>query len=427
MNNILILLGVFAALSIMGMPIAFSLCTSSIFTLIFIMDVPLIIVVEKLQLGVDSFLLLAVPMFILAANIMSEAGVTSRIYNFARATCGFLPGGLGHANVVGSVVFAGISGSAVADGASLGKMEIEEMVRAGYPKSYSAAMSCASATVGPIIPPSIPMVIYAGIANVSVGRMFLGGVTPGILLAAALMILNHFFAVKHNFPKDVRLSPKEIFKTFIASFLPLMTPVVILSGILFGFFTPTEAAAVAILYSCILGFFVYRELTFKKFPKILLETIVTSGVVLFIISGASLFAWILTVNQLGSVVAYVASLMGSRIMFLLVFNVILIFLGMIMEETALLIVLTPFLIPAAQHYGVDLVFFGIMMVLNLMISLATPPFGAGLFTACQVSGLKLEKLSKAMLPFVPVMLAVLFLMIFFPQIAMWLPDLIMGK
>lgn len=424
MNSLGLVIFSFALLSAFGMPLGISLCASSLLVILTRMNVPLVIVVEKLQLGVDSFLLLAVPLFILAASVMNQAGITTRIFGFARAIVGWLPGALGHANVLASIVFAGISGSAVADDAALGNIEIKSMVDQGYPKGYAAAMTCASATIGPIFPPSIPMVIYAGIASVSVGKMFVGGVVPGLLIGAALMLLNHFISVKNNYPRDEKIPVKKIFSLFLQSFFPLMAPVIIIGGIVSGIFTPTEAAAVIVLYACVIGFFIYRELKISMFRGILMETVVTSGVVLFIISAASLFSWVLTVNQLGKTLTAIAGGIQSPVMFILVVNVILLILGMFMETTAILIVLSPFFIPIAQAFGVDLVHFGVMVVLNLMIGLSTPPFGLGLFTVSQVAQMKIEEVVKGILPFIPVLIAVLILVMFFPQLTLWLPNLL---
>lgn len=423
MNNLTLILSLFAFLSILGMPLGLSLCISSIITIVTGMNVPLIIVIEKLQLGVDSFLLLAVPLFILAASVMNQAGITARIFNFARAIVGWLPGALGHANIVASIVFAGISGSAVADSAALGNIEMKSMTDQGYPIEYAAAMTCASATIGPIFPPSIPMVIYAGIASVSVGKMFLGGVVPGLLIGLALMVLNYMISKKNHYPKDKKLPLSRILRLFFQSFLPLMTPVIIIGGIISGLFTPTEAAAFTVLYACIIGFLVYRELKLYMFKEILLETIITSGVVLFIISSASLFSWVLTVSQLGKILIQLAGELGSPIVFIIITNLIFLFLGMFMETTAVLIVLSPFFIPIAQSFQIDLIHFGIMMVLNLMIGLSTPPFGLGLFTISQVAQIRIESVVKGILPFIPVLIIVLILIMFFPQLTLWLPSL----
>ena len=424
-NSLVVLIVLFIALLIIGFPIAAALSLSACASILFTMDVPPTILVEKLQLGADSYLMMSVPLFILAANIMNASGVSRRIFDMARAIVGSFPGALAHANVIASVVFGGISGSAIADSASLGKIEIEAMRKQGYPVEYAAAVTAASATIGPIFPPSIPLVLYAGIASQSVGKLFLGGIVPAILIALALMVQISFTARKRNFPRDERMSVKEILITFKDSFFAMMTPIIILCGICFGWFTPTESASITVLYALILGMFVFRELKIEMLPQILLDTIVTSGVVLLIVAAASLFSWVLTVGQLGAALTAFAASVPNRILFLLVINLVLLLLGMVMETTAILIVITPFLIPVAQAFGVDLVHFGVMLVLNLMIGLSTPPFGMGLFTVSQVAGIPIEKNVKAILPFIPPMIIVLLLVTFIPEISTWLPNLLM--
>jgi tripartite ATP-independent transporter DctM subunit len=422
--TLLLVLSLFAFLSTVGMPLALALGVSTLITIIFTMKVPLSIVVERMLLGVDSFLLLAVPLFILAANIMNKAGVTDRIFYFARSLVGRFPGALGHANILASVVFAGISGSAVADSAALGSIEIKAMEDQGYPKKFAAAVTCASATIGPIFPPSIPMVIYGGMAGVSVGKLFIGGVIPGLLIAVALMAINHYMSVKNSYPRDEKFTLKQIWQAFWNSFLPIMTPVLIVGGIVLGIFTPTEAAAFTVFYAFILGFFVYRELKWSMIPEIFMDTIVTTSIVMFIISTASAFSWLLTVGRLGTVLTKWASSAGSPLMFLIIINVILFILGMVMETTAVLIVMTPFFVPIAQALGIDLVHFGVMMVLNLMIGLSTPPFGLGLFTVSQVADLPIEEVVSGILPFIPVLVIVLILVMLVPAMTLWLPGLL---
>ncbi|KJS23245.1 MAG: ABC transporter permease [Clostridiaceae bacterium BRH_c20a] len=421
--NLIIVIILFVILTVIGMPLAFSLGISSFLTIAFMMNVPLGVLVERMIIGVDSFLLIAVPLFILAANIMNKAGITTKIFSFARSIVGSLPGSLGHANILASVVFAGISGSAVADNAALGRIEIKAMDDQGYPRKYSAAITCASATIGPIFPPSIPMVIYGGIAGVSVGKLFLGGVIPGLLIALTLMILNHNISVKNNYPRDESFSLGNVVREFRASFLPIMTPALIVGGIVFGIFTPTEAAAFAVFYAFILGLFIYRELKWSMIPGIFLETICTSTIVLFIISAASVLQWILTVEQLGVKLANMATSVDSPLIFLIIINLILFLFGMVMETTAVLIIMTPFFVPIAQSLGIDLVHLGVAMVLNLMIGLSTPPFGLGLFTVSEVSELSIEDLAIAILPFIPVLIISLVLVILFPALTLWLPSL----
>lgn len=425
-NSLAVLIILFVVLMLIGFPIAVSLSVSACASIFFTMDVPLTILVEKLQLGADSYLMMSVPMFILGANIMNASGVSRRIFDMARALVGSIPGALAHANVIASVVFGGISGSAIADSASLGKIEIEAMKDQGYPTEYAAAVTAASATIGPIFPPSIPLVLYAGIASESVGKLFLAGIVPALFIAAALMVQISFTAKKRGFPTDEKKTFKQILITFKDSFFATLTPIIILCGICFGWFTPTESASIVVLYALILGLFVFKELKLSMLPQILLETIVTSGVVLLIVAAASLFSWVLTIGQLGSVLTAFAASVRNKVLFLIAINLVLLILGMVMETTAILIVITPFLIPVAQAFGVDLIHFGVMLVLNLMIGLSTPPFGMGLFTVSQVAGIPIEKNVKAILPFIPPMLLILVLVTFIPGISTWLPNLLMG-
>ena len=426
MNVTLItLIAVFIILAAMGMPLAISLGVSTLGSLAFTTDTLLVVIAQKVQLGADSYLMMAVPLFILAASIMNYSGVTDRIFKFARAIVGFMPGALGHANVIASVVFAGMSGSAIADSASLGNIEIKSMEDQGYPTEYAAAITAASATIGPIFPPSIPLVIYAGIAGVSVGKLFIGGVIPGLIIALALMILNHFISVKNNYPKDEKRTIREMWGSFKESFLPLMAPVIILAGIVLGWFTPTEAAAVIVVYAFILGFFVYKELKLSHMPQIFMETMVTTGITMFIVAAANAFSYVLTICRLGNVLTDIAATMPNTITFIIMVNILLLILGMFMESTAILVVITPVLIPVAQAMGIDLVYFGVMMVLNLMIGLATPPFGMGLFTVSQVAKLPIEKTVRAILPFIPCLIIVLILIMFVPPTVTWLPSIVL--
>jgi tripartite ATP-independent transporter DctM subunit len=423
--NIIILLIIFVVLAIVGMPIGFSILISSIITIMSFSTIPLSIAIEKMLLGIDNFLLLAIPLFVLAANIMNKSGITTKIFDFARSLVGRIPGALGHANILASIFFAGMSGAAVADSAALGKIEIKAMEDQGYPKDFAAAITCASATIGPIIPPSIPMVIYASIAQVSVAELFLGGILPGFLIALVLMIMVYIISVRRSYPQTEKFSLSELARSFKLAFLPLMAPILIIAGILSGLFSPTEAAAVVTVYAFVLGFFLLKELKMSDLPKIFIETALTSAAILFIISISSLFSWYLTINQIGALlVGFVQNVGLTPISFLIITNIVLILLGMVMETTTVLMILTPLLVPVVQLLGIDLVYFGVVMVLNLMIGLSTPPFGLGLFTVSGISDTKLEKVIVAILPFLPVLFIALILLIIIPEIVMFLPSLL---
>ena len=366
MNATLILLiAVFASFVVLGVPIALSLGLASLIAVFFTTDQPLLVLMQKVQYGADSYLMMAIPLFVLAANIMNKSGVTDRLFRFARAIVGFMPGALGHANIVASIIFAGMSGSAIADSASLGNIEIKSMKDQGYPTEYAAAVTAASATIGPIFPPSIPLVIYAGIASVSIGKLFLGGVFPGLILGFTLMVLNHFISVKKHYPRDEKLTGKQILLSLKSAIFPIMAPVILLCGIIFGWFTPTEAAAVIVLYAFILGFFVYRELKLSDMPGIFMDTIMTTGITMFIVAMASAFSYVLTICRIGDSLTAIAAAMPSKFLFILVVNIILFLLGMVMESTAILIIITPILAPVVNQLGIDMVYFGVMMVLDL--------------------------------------------------------------
>jgi tripartite ATP-independent transporter DctM subunit len=374
--------------------------------------------------GIDSFVFLAIPLFIMAGRLMNEGGITDRIFSFARAMVGHLRGGLGHANIVASMIFSGMSGSAVADAGGLGLIEIKAMNDQGYPKSFSGAVTVASSVIGPVIPPSIPMVLYGALAEVSVGRLFLGGVIPGILVGLSLMILVSILSHIRDYPKDAPVSAREFIRRLGRAALPGLTPVIIIGGILGGVFTPTEAAAVAVVYAFVISFFVYRTIRFRDVPQIVLETMVTTAVVTFVISAASSFSYLLIISNVANALAeLLMSLTSNPWMLLLILNVVLLLFGAIMEAGVAMILLVPILIPVLNMVGIDLVHFGVVMTLNLMIGVATPPVGMGLFVVSQVADLRVEELMKSILIFLVPPIVVLFLVTFVPPLATWIPSL----
>jgi len=319
-----------------------------------------------------------------------------------------------------------MSGSAVADAGGLGMVEIKAMTDQGYRRAFAAAVTVSSSTIGPIIPPSIPMVIYGAMAEVSVGRLFLGGVVPGILMGLALMVLIYLWTFREEMPRDNRYSPWQIWTTFRAAFLPLLTPVILLGGIVSGIFTPTEAGAVAATYAFGLSFFVYRTVRLKDIPEIMAQTLVTTAVVTFIISTTSGFSWLLIVGKIGEIlVDFVTSITSSPAMVLLVVNIALLLLGCLMEAGVLLILLTPLLVPIMTALEVDLVHFGVVMVLNLMIGVATPPVGMCLFVVSQAAEVKLETLMREIIPQIIPLIAVLFLITYLPDLVLALPRWLM--
>jgi tripartite ATP-independent transporter DctM subunit len=419
------MLVVLFALLIIGVPVGIALAGSSMVWVLMSGSVPDFVVIHRMVNGVDSFPLLAIPFFILAGNLMNSAGITNRIFAFATACIGWLRGGLGHVNIIASVLFAGMSGAAVADAGGLGTIEIKAMRDAGYDDDFAVAVTAASSTIGPIIPPSLPMVVYGVMASASVGQLFTAGFIPGLLMAVALMLMVAWYAKRRNYPRDKRFSIRLLGTTFKRAFLSLMTPVIIVGGILTGAFTPTEAAISASVYALILGVLVYRTLTPKRLFHVSMDTIETSAIILFIVAAASIFAWILTSNRVTE--HFAAILMGmtkNPILILLMLNLVLFVVGCFMETVAAITILVPVLLPIAEGVGIDPVHFGVIMVLNLMIGLLTPPVGMVLYVLSRVAGISFERCSAATLPFLFPLLVVLALITFIPSFSMWLPTLI---
>ncbi|MGQ4879955.1 TRAP transporter large permease [Billgrantia sp. LNSP4103-1] len=412
-------------LLVMGFPIAVSLAGSCLLYVYLTGRVPDIVVAHRMINGIDSFPLLAIPFFILAGNLMNHGGITTRIFDFARALMGWMRGGLGHVNVGASIVFSGMSGAAVADAGGLGTIEIKAMRDAGYDKEFAVGITAASSTIGPIIPPSLPMVIYGVMAGASVGQLFAAGLIPGLLMGASLMIMIAILARRRGYPRDASFSPGLVWLTFKRAFLSLLTPVIIVGGIITGAFTPTESAIAAVVYALLLGTVVYRILTWRRLLKVSMETIETTAVILLIVAAASIFAWILTSNQ---VTRHVMELLGpfsdNPIAILLLINLVLIVVGCFMETIAAITILVPVLLPLAVNAGVDPVHFGVIMVLNLMIGLLTPPVGMVLYVLSRVSNISFEQCMRGTLPFLVPLVIALLLVTFVPAISMWLPTLV---
>ena len=422
---ILVLLISLFALIIIGVPVGIALAGSSMIYVIFSGNLPDFVVIHRMVNGIDSFPLLAIPFFILAGNLMNSAGITNRIFAFATAMVGWMRGGLGHVNIGASVLFAGMSGAAVADAGGLGTIEIKAMRDAGYDDDFAVAVTAASSTIGPIIPPSLPMVIYGVMASASVGQLFAAGFIPGLLMALSLMMLVAYYARKRNYPRDARFNIRLIGKTFSGAFLSLLTPIIIVGGILTGIFTPTEAAIAAVFYALILGLFVYRTLNMKRLLHVSMETIETTTVILLIVGAASIFAWILTSNRATEQFAeLILGITENPILILLLLNLVMLVVGLFMETVAAITILVPVLLPIAMKMDVDPVHFGVIMVLNLMIGLLTPPVGMVLFVLSRVSGVSFERCSAATMPFLVPLVVVLLLVTFVPQVSMWLPTLI---
>ena len=455
---------IFLVLMAGGIPVAIAMAGSSLIYILISGNLPAFAVVHRMIGGIDSFPLLAVPFFILAGNLMNNAGITNRIYNFALALVGWLKGGLGHVNVLGSVIFAGMSGTAIADAAGLGTIEIKAMKDHGYDLEFAVGVTAASATLGPIIPPSLPFVIYAMMANVSVGALFLAGILPGILMGVLMMATVAYFAHKNGWGGDIKFSGARFGKAMLETavvagwplaiyglvqlgaqpqltvavalvvlfaadryfrfqaVLPIMTPVLLIGGMTTGLFTPTEGAIAACVWAMVLGLAWYRTLSWKMFVKVCLDTVETTATVMFIVAAASIFGWMLTATGVtAQIAAWVLAVTKEPWLFLLMANLLMLFVGCFLEPTAAITILVPILLPIARQLGVDPAHFGLVMVLNLMIGLLHPPMGMVLFVLARVAKLSVERTTVAILPWLVPLLGSLILLTYVPAIGLWLP------
>ena len=417
---------IFTVTILIGLPVAFCLCFTSILTM-FLQDISLLAFVQNLSLGINSFPLLAVPFFILSGLLMNTGGMTHRIFNFANYIVGPIRGGLGQVNIAASLVFAGMSGAAVADAAGLGVVEIKAMKDAGYDSDFSVAITAASSTIGPIIPPSIIMVIYGIAAEVSIGRLFIGGIFPGFLMTLALAVLTYIIATRRNYPVEAKVKIMTVLKGFINALPALFSPLIIVGGILGGIFTPTEAGAVAVLYSLILGLFVYKELKFKDLPKIFIEAMLTTSLLLFIVGAAKTFGWVLTYFRIPAEFAeFVSTLTKDPLLIMFLFIGVYLFLGCFMEAAATVIMTVPVVLPLIKAVGIDPVFFGVVVSMCMSIGTLTPPLGIVMYMMCEIGDISVERYTRVIMPYLLVLIAVIILMALFPDIVMYLPNLLMG-
>jgi TRAP-type C4-dicarboxylate transport system permease large subunit len=461
----LLLLGSFLALMLIGVPVAIAMAVASVLYIVLYGVAPDIIVAQRMIAGVESFPLLAVPFFILAGNLMNSAGVTGRIYSFAVALVGWMKGGLAQVNIIGSVIFSGMSGTALADAAGIGTIEIKAMKDHGYPVEAAVGVTAASATLGPIFPPSLPFVIYGMMANVSIGALFMAGILPGIVMTLLMMITVAGFAYVKRWGSDapfdvkqllsagmeivvVLLVPLSIYLMMLAGLsmnaaagiallallgldwyfgfsavMALMTPVILIGGMTMGWFTPTEAAVAAVLWSLFLGLVRYRTMTFSTLAKASFDTIETTASVLFIVTAASVFAWLLTVSQAAQLLSdAILSITDNKWVFLILVNLLMLFVGCFLDTIAAITILVPILLPIVAKFGIDPVQFGLIMTLNLMIGLLHPPLGMVLFVLSRVAKLSVERTTIAILPWLVPLFVALILITFVPSISLWLPQ-----
>jgi len=386
------------------------------------------IVPQKMAQAMNSFPIVAAPLFILMGNLLAAAKITDRIVRFATALVGPVRGGYAHASVVSSMIFAGMVGSAVADAAGTGGVEIRAMKKAGYRPETAASITAAAATIGPIIPPSLPMVIYGVTADVSIGRLFLAGFIPGVLMGLSLMVMIVWMARRQNFPRQPWVGLAGLWTAFRESFFALCAPVLLLGGMFSGHFTPTEAAAVACLYALFLGFVVYRTLKLADLPAILVETAEMTGIVVSLVMTAAALGWCMSISRLPQTLApmFVATI-RDPVMFLIVCNLLLLLVGCFMEVLAAILILIPILVPAAQSFGIDPVQFGLMMIFNLILGTIHPPIGVVLFVTARIAEISFEAMSKAILPWLVPLLVVLGAITFWPPLTTVLPTLVMGR
>jgi len=379
---------------------------------------------QRIFTGMDNPVLMAVPFFILAGNIMSAGGMTQRLVAFCNVLVGSFRGGLAYINVVISMLFAGITGAAVADTSAIGSILIPAMKKEGYDVDFSTAVTATSSTIGPIVPPSIPFIIYGVLGEVSIASLFLAGFIPGALLGLSQMGVVAYYARKRNYPKGSLISVREALKATFDAALVLMMPLIILGGILTGIFTPTESACVAVFYALIISLFVYRDIRPIDLPKIIINTAVTSSLVMLVIGTASIFSWLLASEEIPQYITEaVINITHNRIAILLLVNIVLLMVGTFMETTASLIILTPVLLPLMNKIGVDPLHFGVIIVLNLVIGLTTPPVGVCLFIACAIGEIKLEQITKAILPFLLASIIVLLIVTYWESLIMVIPKL----
>jgi len=416
---------IFLVVLVLGCPVAFSFGISSTIGLWQMGNIPLQLVPQRMFTALDSFPLLAIPLFILAGRLMSTGGIARRIFRFAASIVGHIRGGLGHVNILASMFFAGMSGAAVADAAGLGAIEIPAMVEEGYDVEFSAVVTAASATIGPVIPPSIPMVVFGWLGGVSISKLFLGGVIPGILMGVALMVYVYVVSGRRNYPRRPRATLREVWVSFKESFLALLTPLIIMGGILGGAFTTTEAAVIAVLYTFIVSSLVYREISLKDLPAMFTEVAVDTAAIGLILATASVFAWLLTVYNIPSQLQrLVFSLSPSPAVVLLTINIALLVIGMFLNTTAALILFTPVLVAIGNAIGIDMVHLGVMVVVNLCIGMLTPPVGVVLFVTSSVAKLSITRLLRGMGPVWLALLAVLLLITYVPALTTFIPSLV---
>jgi tripartite ATP-independent transporter DctM subunit len=413
-------------LILLRVPIVFSIGIGSLFYCL-MSGIDTVILAQRLVDSLNQFTFIAIPFFLLAGELMNIGGITQRILNLSRSLVGYIKGGLGHVNVVASMIFAGLSGSAIADAAGLGAIEIEMMNKANYDKNFSAAITLASSTIGPIIPPSITLIIYAMVSNTSVGRLLMAGLVPGIIMGISLMVMVYYISKKKNYPTDPWPGFKKIFYDFNRAIIPLFTPIIIVGGIISGLFSPTEAGLIAAVYAFLLGKFYYKKLKWSDFKDILLDTAMTTANIGFIIGVSGIFSWIITIEGVPQALAsFIFSITSNKYVILLMLNVVVLILGCFIDAGPLIILLVPILVPLLNIAQIDLIHFGVVITINAIIGTITPPVGTCLYAVSGVSKLPIETIAIKTLPFLIMLIIALLIITYFPAITLYLPNLIFG-
>lgn len=422
----IILVALFLILMLIGVPIAFVIGIVALIGIISVPGIPEVTMPMKMLNGIDSFVLLAIPLFILAANLMNHGKISQKLIDLALTMVGHIRGGLAQANILVSMMFAGVSGAAQADTAGVGKILIPNMEKQGYDKETAVAVTAASSTIGVIIPPSIPMIIFAGLTNVSVGALFLAGIVPGILVGVSMMIFVYFLSIKRRYPKAKRASVMTFLKLALESLPALFTPVIIIGGIISGFFTATEAAAVASLYTLVIGMFVYKTIKLKDLPSILKDTLALSSLSIFALAAASALGELLSYFRVADhAQQFFTDNVGSKALFIFIIILFFLFIGTFMDAIPAMILFVPIILPTSLAFGMDPTHLGLIIVITLAIGLVTPPYGLCLLLAAKIGNLSIERSIVAVMPYILIVLVVLLIVAYIPSLSMWAPSLLM--
>ncbi len=427
MNALILIISLLFLMAI-RVPVVFSLLLSCLFYVVFLKPIPMVILAHRMVGSLEIFSLLALPLYILAADIMNSGRISEEMFRFARSLVGHIRGSLGHVNVVASIIFAGMSGSITADTAGLGRIEIPMMTNAGFDKKFAVGVTGASSIIGPIMPPSIQMILYGMIAEQSVGRLFVGGAIPGVIMGLAIMVAIYIISVRRGYPYDAHRAPFSVmWDSFKKSFWALLTPVIILGGIISGVFTPTEAAVVAVVYAFFISFVVYKTLRLKQLLPMVVGSAVTTALILVVMGAASVFGWIVTMENIPVLIRdLIVGATDQQWVVLLILNIVFLIAGCFFDICAIILVFTPMILPVLQAFQIDLLHWGVVEVLNVCIGFLTPPFGVGLYVLADLAEMEVSEVIRAVAPFLVPLLVSLFLITYIPQLVLWLPTVVFG-